>query len=165
MLTTAIIELLLFGALLPDGWESSSNVSTINRSFPSSKNPHFGNQAKCKTFLVSFAREETIPYISMVSHLASFWNRRLEQFGNGLFDQSSTKTKTIWTIYFISIYGEISLYGILITVGLHIISWNLDPDRHSVHRVILPCHLLTHVTIYPRNQSNESITDILSKSI
>ena len=142
MLTTAIIELLLFGALLPDGWESSSNVSTNNRSFPSSKEPHFGNGAKCKTFPVSFAREETIPYISMVSHLASLWNRCiwLELFGNGLFDQSSTKTKTIWTIYFISIYGqepiswygEISLYGILIIVGLPIISWNLDTSRQSI---------------------------------
>ena len=59
----SIIELLLFGALLPDGWESSSNVSTNNRSFPSSKNLHFGNEE---------------------------------------------------TIYFISICGEVSLYGILI---------------------------------------------------
>ena len=140
ILTTAIIELLLFGALLPDGWESSSNVSTNNRSFASSKNPHFGNEVKCKTFVVSFAREETTPYISMVSHLASFWNRWLELFGNDLFDKSSTKTKTIWTIYFMSIHGEISLYGILIIVALPIISWNLDPDRHSVHRFILPCH-------------------------
>ena len=85
---------MLFGALLPDRWESSSNVSTNNRSFPSSKNPHFGNEAKCKTFLVSFAREETTPYISVVREMGI--SPQLSQdFNSTQNDNNLTKTQKV----------------------------------------------------------------------
>ena len=58
-----------------------------NRPFPSSKNSHFQNEAKYKTFPVkmSFAcMRIKIGFLSMTPHLASLWNRGLWQIGNGL---------------------------------------------------------------------------------
>ena len=53
-----------------------------NRPLPSSKNPHFQNEAKCATFLV---REWIIISSSKAEHLTSFWYRCPGKLGNGLF--------------------------------------------------------------------------------
>ena len=57
------------------------------RPFPSSKNPHFQNEAKCETFLVkmSFIRMRIKNvFTSLALYLASLWNRGLRQPRNGL---------------------------------------------------------------------------------
>ena len=52
----------------------------MNSSFPSFKNSHFQNEAKCKTFVVKMS----FISISMTLHLDSLSNRGLQQLGNGL---------------------------------------------------------------------------------
>ena len=59
----------------------------LNRLFPSSKNSHFKNEAKCKTFLVKMSFIYVIKkiiFISMVLCFASLWSRGLRQLVNGL---------------------------------------------------------------------------------
>ena len=66
---------------------STTTLSTLsvtakgNWPFPSSKNSHFRNEAKFKTFLVKMkfiCMRIKIIFISMASHLASLWNRGLK---------------------------------------------------------------------------------------
>ena len=58
------------------------------KSNPSSKNPHFENEARCTTFSVwkwvLFAWEWKMISISKAEHLPSFWNRGPGELGNGL---------------------------------------------------------------------------------
>ena len=58
-----------------------------NRPLPSSKNPHFQNEARCrKPFLskwVLFAWEWKMISISKAEHLLSFWSRGPGELGNG----------------------------------------------------------------------------------
>ena len=56
--------------------------------FPSSKNSHFQNEAKCKIFVVKMrfsCMRIQIVFISMGLHLTSLWNRGLRQLWNGPF--------------------------------------------------------------------------------
>ena len=58
-----------------------------NRPLPSSKNPHFQNEARCTAFLVKrvlFAWEWKMISVSKAEHVTSFWNRGPEELGNGL---------------------------------------------------------------------------------
>ena len=50
----------------------------FNRSLPSSKNPHFQNEARCTIFLVKMS------FICIADHLPSFWNRGPGELGNSL---------------------------------------------------------------------------------
>ena len=76
-----------------------SNLCIYNNclfKIPSSKISHFQNEAKCKTFLVTC----TMSFISIVSLLASLWNRGLRQLGklrtkNGTW-WSSENTSPLW---------------------------------------------------------------------
>ena len=57
------------------------------RALPSSKNPHFQNEARCTAFLwkpVLFAWEWKMISLSKAEHLNSFWNRGSGELGNGL---------------------------------------------------------------------------------
>ena len=66
----------------------SNSIELYNRPLPSSKNPHFQNEAKCTAFLgkwVLFAWEWRIISISKAEHLTSFWYRGPGELGNGLF--------------------------------------------------------------------------------
>ena len=64
-----------------------SKSKFVNRSLPSSKNPHFQNEARCTTFLVKMSFIYTRmknDSISKAEHLPSFWNRGPGELGNGL---------------------------------------------------------------------------------
>ena len=65
-----------------------SNARSIAGPLPSSKNPHFENEARCTTFSVwkwvLFAWEWKMISISKAEHLSSFWNRGPGELGNGL---------------------------------------------------------------------------------
>ena len=52
---------------------TSKDTAVVNSPLPSSKNSHFQNEHKCKTFLVtmSFICMRRVAVISMASHLAS----------------------------------------------------------------------------------------------
>ena len=61
--------------------------SLANRPLPSSKNPHFQNEAKCTTFLVKInfvCSGVRIVFISKAGHLTSFWKRGPGELGNDL---------------------------------------------------------------------------------
>ena len=64
----------------------------MNRPLPSSKNPHFRNEARCTTFLVNMsfiAWEWKMISISKAEHLPLFWNRGPGELGNGLFEHKT----------------------------------------------------------------------------
>ena len=70
-----------------------------NRPLPSSKNSHFQNEAKCKTFAVKMSfiwMRITVVFMSMASHLASLWNRGLGQLGNGLLNFMPPHKLAFW---------------------------------------------------------------------
>ena len=59
-----------------------------NRPLPSSKDPHFQNEAKCTTFLVKMSficMRMKYHFISKAVHLTSFWYRGPGELGNGPF--------------------------------------------------------------------------------
>ena len=62
-------------------------LDTSNRPFLSSKTSHFRHEVKCKTFVakVSFVCMIIKNHFHIMAlHLASLWNRGLEQLGNSL---------------------------------------------------------------------------------
>ena len=68
----------------------SLRSSQTNRPLPSSKNPHFQNEARCTTFLMKmslFAWEWKMISISKAEQLPSFWNRGPGELGNGLLEK------------------------------------------------------------------------------
>ena len=69
-------------------------VTVINKPLSSSKNPHFQNEAKRTTFLVTMSficMRMKIISLSKAEHLTSFWYRGLEGLGNGLLQVHSNK--------------------------------------------------------------------------
>ena len=58
-------------------WNEALYMHVANRPLPSSKNPHFQDEARCTTFLVkmSFAWEWKMIFLSKAEQLPSFWDR------------------------------------------------------------------------------------------
>ena len=63
--------------------------SLQNRPFPSSSQPPFQSEAKCKNQF-SFKLKLELITITKISHLDSFWKRDWGELGNGLLSWSST---------------------------------------------------------------------------
>ena len=94
------------------GKESPYIFYKFNWPLPSSKNPHFQNEAEWKWVL--FAWEWKIICISKAEHLTSFWYRGPGELGNGTFFTPSPPPPLSVRI------DGIWLYMLLCSIGLNI---------------------------------------------
>ena len=108
-----------------------------NRPFPSSKNSHFQNEARYKTFSVKksfICMRIKIGFLSMTPHLASLWNRGLWQIGNGLLKRKKPRHHVTW---------EKECVSTSFNCGCHLFGHN------AIHCVfICPCHFYVYWFAY-----------------